>query len=533
MTTTTISKLKALSSPSSTTRYFLSDEGKEGFFKYDSSDKTSVGDDINVIVSGNGKRFKRIFLEQSQIFETVVEPPIVEDPPVVEPPPVEPPVIDMKDVSALIKPNTDNAAILNKIAADNAGKGVLINLSSPLITSDNTWTKGLKKLVINGGAVQKIGSNVWNVSKDPFNIGGLLTYNHKEFAGGYKTPTYLFSSAKAGDISIKTTAPLNPGDWVLVYGYECQGQGWPINPRFKEWKKVASINPVTFTEPLKYSYNDQWKDWLFPDNYKSGKPRILKINPEYMELAQFTGVSFPQHADGFNAFHVRVMDLICDKCDFSGAVWASENRTARYINCTGGGWEIDKVCDLVEVINGNIGGEVQAATSINMLRLINTKFANFCAITPQNLYAEGNTFGYKTGNASVYAFEYYTGCDTWTFKNNTFPVSSGMGPVYIPVKEFVIADLQGSNIILPDATNWDSPNHMPAKLIYQGSKIWSKDGKASAIVDDIIYNGSYVLQLSNITGTLTKGMTMQYRQVKKVVDLGGNKLADGTPIIIK
>jgi hypothetical protein len=72
MTTTTITQLRALTSPATTTRYFLADVGKEGIFRYDSTDKTSKDDGLNVIVSGNGKRFKRILIKPEMLFATIV-----------------------------------------------------------------------------------------------------------------------------------------------------------------------------------------------------------------------------------------------------------------------------------------------------------------------------------------------------------------------------------------------------------------------------------------------------------------------------
>jgi endoglucanase len=75
MTTTTIAKLKALTSPVTTTRYFLSDPGKEGFFKYDAADKTTPDDGMNCIVSTNGKRFKRILFGAGLLTTAVVVQP--------------------------------------------------------------------------------------------------------------------------------------------------------------------------------------------------------------------------------------------------------------------------------------------------------------------------------------------------------------------------------------------------------------------------------------------------------------------------
>jgi hypothetical protein len=58
---TTISNLRSLAYPSASTRYYSTDIGKEGFWAYDAADVTSTDNTGTVIVSSNGKRFKRIF----------------------------------------------------------------------------------------------------------------------------------------------------------------------------------------------------------------------------------------------------------------------------------------------------------------------------------------------------------------------------------------------------------------------------------------------------------------------------------------
>jgi len=56
----TISELRLTTSLSSATHYYTTDPGQEGFWRYDPSDVTSADNTGTVIVSSNGKRFKRI-----------------------------------------------------------------------------------------------------------------------------------------------------------------------------------------------------------------------------------------------------------------------------------------------------------------------------------------------------------------------------------------------------------------------------------------------------------------------------------------
>lgn len=56
-----IKLLRANTIPSSSARYFTTDLGKEGFWYYDAADVTSADNTGTILVSSNGKRFKRIF----------------------------------------------------------------------------------------------------------------------------------------------------------------------------------------------------------------------------------------------------------------------------------------------------------------------------------------------------------------------------------------------------------------------------------------------------------------------------------------
>jgi len=55
-----VAQLRTLSSPSTTSRYYTTDKGEEGFWYYDSTDVTSADNTGTILVDGT-KRFKRIF----------------------------------------------------------------------------------------------------------------------------------------------------------------------------------------------------------------------------------------------------------------------------------------------------------------------------------------------------------------------------------------------------------------------------------------------------------------------------------------
>ncbi|WP_171906861.1 glycosyl hydrolase family 28-related protein [Jiangella alba] len=59
--TTTVDQLRAETAPQANYLYYVADAGKEGVFKHDPADTTSADDTGLVLVSTNGKRFKRVF----------------------------------------------------------------------------------------------------------------------------------------------------------------------------------------------------------------------------------------------------------------------------------------------------------------------------------------------------------------------------------------------------------------------------------------------------------------------------------------
>lgn len=491
-------------------------------------------------------------LKRIGILETTYKPvdTVVEKPPV-EPPPVVDPGIQNITINAATKYGikadgiTDNTAALLKMRSELAGKkDIFYRIEMPageIRFTDNTYAEGIirAEFICTTGifSMRCTSGSPWFAAKAPINTAGLLTYDLQYSPHGRFTPNFLFSSAKAGDISIKCSnaSQFVAGQDILLAGYEVQGFGWPVNPRFFEWKTIKSISGdlITFTEPLKYSYNDKWKDWQFPDDaqVKSGKPRIYKIDKTYSKYLKFTNFAMLSTTGVYSQFRVPAETLICENGTFETMVWASENKLARFINCTGGGWELDKVCDTVEIINCKIPSGLHAATGVKNLRVINSRIENYSPITPQNFYAENSYFGYSgQAYASVYEFKYYTGMEQWDFKGNTFTNGVWVNNTY----EFTVADYANGIIYLPGSTDPQSDLHHPAKLIFQGSIIKSKDGTSSATVTDIIdSNGQYGVILSNIKGTPQKGQVWQYHQIKSIVDLGGNKNASGTPIIIK
>lgn len=450
---------------------------------------------------------------------------------------------------------TDNIAALKRIAADYKGKSELIEIVLPagqVNFSDGSWTAGLLRFHITCktgiATLYKTGGNEWFVSHDTFLADGLFYPIGVGMGQAGLLPYARFKTAQKGAMSITLTNLVDAskyanGKRILLEGYETQGQGWPINPRFFEWKTIAGISNdvITFTQPLEHSYNDLWKDWKFPDRTESwGKPRIHLIDDAYPYYIKFSNIAikpqlgFLNDANSRSAFHIGADTLECDNVDFgSSNVWPTINRIAKYNNVKNGGWEADKLVGYMEMTNSNTGG-LWAATGCKQLVLRNTILKGFSPMTPHRATFDNVKFNTSASmaTASVYAFRYWTGCLRWEFKNCQF--AKGIPPVVADTINFTTGDISGNSFTLPDNTAWDSPVHQFAKLCYPGNRIKNSTGTIESVVNDVIYqNGMYVVQHTPVKGIITKGLAMSFRQVAEIVDSGNNKYSDGTPLIVK
>lgn len=66
-TPTTIANLRALTSATPNQQFYVTNAGREGFFRYDATDNSSVDDNGVIIVSGTGLRFKRLNFQSNYI----------------------------------------------------------------------------------------------------------------------------------------------------------------------------------------------------------------------------------------------------------------------------------------------------------------------------------------------------------------------------------------------------------------------------------------------------------------------------------
>jgi hypothetical protein len=128
---------------------------------------------------------------------------------------------------------------------------------------------GIPKLIVSGYGAAMNGLH-----------GGALANNN--------TARALIDSVDAGEttVTIKSADAAKISHYeadgmVLVAGLDLQGFGYPPNPHFFEWRRIASVDgtSITFTEPLTYSYKDYWPNFWLGNGFELGGLGAASIVP--------------------------------------------------------------------------------------------------------------------------------------------------------------------------------------------------------------------------------------------------------------
>lgn len=597
MTTTTEKKLLALTSPSTTSSYYLKD--RKIVVDYDPLDKTSVAS-ATVLVGVGGRRYK--VAGSLEILKPVEPIPVVyqntvqtytakcatgtmgadvtitksagtfqsnisiadaniialnaakteaEAKLVCAPVVIQPPSSNIIDVAAKygIKAGVDNTAGLMRLNADFRGYGRPLvefdfrNCGTGIIDHTNPrWIEGIDNFICRGlgWTQQKIrctsGAGSFNTAKAPIFNDGIY------WKGNVLNPGYKFKSAGIGSTSIAMieASTWAIGDRVYLAGFEEQGYGEPVNPRNFEWKVIRNVSggTIEFTEPLEKHYNELWKDWMMPGFEQPygnnpgpfGKPRMYKLPTTYPTYAKFIGFDLAQGTQATverSPIIFKGMEVIYENCSTEENE-PSECKKVTFINCRLPVTEPDKnvgVCELIGCDMDGIGG----ATGIDKLILINNKINGAAKISAREMYFEGNTSTVQSEH-NFQPNPEPCNIEKVTIKNNTFSgpkdnkcveysgtwVSSTFNPSSVSASELYLVD--------------DGNNQVVIRKLGFGSEVSHSDGSVKGIVKDIIHNGThFIIQLSNITGTI-KGGTWNANRQQKVIDLGGNKSLTGQAI---
>lgn len=412
--------------------------------------------------------------------------------------------------------------------------------------SDPTWLFGIDSVKVwgNGCTFRCTSTSDWDSQRMAFSVGGMFHLSRYPGGGSYNTG-YKFNTVAAGSSTITLNEAgwsLTAGDRVYIAGYEEQGYGEPFNPRFFEWKTVASVagSVITFTTPIRWRYDADWKDISMPMNGGTnfGKPRLFKLPADYIRYAEFVncimgkGTSVPGGES--NKFLFTAQTFICDSVTI-GEDQPTESEVAIRRNCTiTEGGDLDKNIGLLKYENCTVTG-LSGATGVDSLVFIDNSFSSYCPLAPRVLYVEGNTFT-TSAQHNIYKHPEVTGFENIILKDNTFTHTGGATAntphVLFYTNTFTTTTGTNSSQLIvadPGSYNPANSNFKAVKGVTFGSTVTYSGG--SAIVTNITHNGTnFVFHLSSVSGSPASGQTWSYYDVKELDNLGGNISTNGYAI---
>jgi hypothetical protein len=192
-----------------------------------------------------------------------------------------------------------------------------------------------------------------------------------------KTPGDLIESVEVGAVEGRLRQPVaaayRAGDRVLVAGRiqqftgdGAEGEGWPPNFRYFEYKTVAAVideRTLRFVDPFRFGYDAAWPDYLHASGTSGGRafgaPRIWRGRHDdgrtitrslTIKNARFVG-GRDRAAGTFSAFAGRGWHVRFEACegDAGTVTWPGLAWRTEYLDCRFGGdrVELDKIGEIV------------------------------------------------------------------------------------------------------------------------------------------------------------------------------------------
>ena len=333
----------------------------------------------------------------------------------------------------------------------------------------------------------------------------------------------------------QSTANWQPGDSLLIYGFDQQGYGFPPNYRFFERKTLQSVSSGTLTldSPLTFGYN---ANWYYSASANTTAPAVRNLT---------------RPCNGGGAVQ-RIKRLSVQGFDFSHTIASQSNQTP--VTYASGADYIEFINDVFGYFSPTDVGTVMIRNStfqwIELDKLV-TKFQCFnCVVTGNRQSPSGP--GVTSGNGTLYAeFDnsiflthinafprnfvlnndtfYAHASSPWGFlqnQNGYAAAATYNSPSFVAkgVQENGIYGVGGGYIVtvtsVPNATTFTvGPNDVARTIQLAGAGTQIKDNKTGAVLGVIadVYLNHGVLTVS---GTWSVPIT-----VGEVVELNPNPVS--------
>lgn len=345
-------------------------------------------------------------------------------------------VVNASDYGVVPNASDNTAALIsmrNRLLAQAKDAFYEIRFSPGLYRyTNNQWLLGLStgfKLVGYGAQFQNVvKGRVWGRDNQPLRLGQLFEYTHlDQFGCCLKIPAHYVKSASKGATSIRLaniadSNQYHPGDRVLLYGFDQQFYGYPVNARYFDHAVVASIDSASGTielaMPIKHGYSEKWYDSPDSDGWAGvGKPRIInkdhKLNPTpmphlvYIEGAEFLGN--PNSNTGEQQFivgeYVILKDVSFEK------LWAPgiSQLTLATNSHVGAGLHIeaDKLINKFIFLDSSYLQSIGTGTGVDFVRIARASGLLPTALSPRIIQYEDDGFVIPEGSSRIPFREYY------------------------------------------------------------------------------------------------------------------------------
>lgn len=237
------------------------------------------------------------------------------------------------------------------------------------------------------------------------------------FLGAFKgvvqdnTHSARLQSSNVGDscvtlVTAGQTSLFTVGNIALISGIDMQGGGFPPNPYFYEWPKIASIDAshkcdgsaggsITFTAPLANKYLSTWPVYSIGNGSEvdQGGPATLYAMDSAWDTEQtYIGVTFTQNSS--NTYSIG-RNITYQNVKFTGGNCAIPTQNQSYVvknsDFTTCDMEVDKIIGTL-TLNGVTINQVNfQSSSVNQYSMVNSTVLSSHQGTPKKMTCAGST----------------------------------------------------------------------------------------------------------------------------------------------
>lgn len=362
-----------------------------------------------------------------------------------------------------------HTAILSAQSAD-PDVPIVINLTAGKVYRYTwcRWLWGIRRVTVEGNGASIRNTNAsgtavlevaLHTNRDSFN---LSDYNTMVWENnlGYLIDTAL---ANATSVTLKTPADasnFSVGKWVCVASFSQQVGGWPPNPRYCDWAKVADISggTITIDRVLKYNHRDDWPTRGDPDEISVAKIIAAEREIPWTEtgkLRNLTALANP-NAGGYWGEVVQIEGFNTYECENVNFLrWtAGQGRSITLRNSSLPISEQDKMLNFVRMENCS-PCTFQIASGVDRVEVVDSYLPNgnwFCGreLFVDNCVFDGAMTSWNTLYTDTFTPVYKIEVVNSTFNgvgNGNWPVPTDAAPIYITIGQDSVA-LDGTDVVV-------------------------------------------------------------------------------------